>query len=85
MTKLPNLKPGNVVIRQFADGRKQFVRVRAVTDSIVYIQSGVYTYRFDSSTGNGITNKRQRIYVEHDEIAVLPKARTSTAIHSSHG
>jgi hypothetical protein len=63
------LKTGNVVIRQFADGRKQRVRVRAVNDKIVYIQSGFHTHRFDSSTGNGITDKGQRIYVDHDEIA----------------
>ncbi len=77
ITKLPNLKPGNVVIRQFADGRKQRVRVRAVNDKIVYIQSGFYTHRFDSSTGNGITDKGQRIYVDHDEIAASsPPPRT---------
>ncbi len=73
MSKLPNLKHGAVVVRQFADGRKQLVRVGAVNDKIVYIGSGFYTHRFDSSTGNGITNKRQRIYVDPDEIAALKK------------
>jgi hypothetical protein len=75
MTKLPNLKPADVVIRQFPDGRKQLFRVREVNDKIVYIGSGSYTHRFDSSTGKGITNKGQRIYVDHDEIAALQKAR----------
>ena len=74
MSKLPNLKHGDVVIRQFADGRKQLFQVRAVNDKIVYIGSGFYTHRFDSSTGNGITNKGQRIYVDHDELAALKKA-----------
>jgi hypothetical protein len=89
MTKLPNLKPGDVVIRRFPDGRKQLSQVRAVNDRIVYVKSGIYTILFDASTGDGITpygkgqrTAHHRIYVDHDEIAALQKARTSTAIHS---
>jgi len=77
MTELPNLKHGDVAIRLFASGKKQLVRIRAVNDGTVYIKSGLYTHRFDSSTGNGITHKSQRIYVDAGEIVSMQMHRAA--------
>ena len=77
MAKLPALKPGDVVIRQFPSGRKQLERVKAVADKIIYIRNGFYLHRFDSSTGKGITNRTQRIYVDAGEIVSMQISRAA--------
>lgn len=79
MPKLPKLKPGDVVIRQFPSGSKQLERVGAVHGNIVCIESLVYGCHFHASTGNGTTadTKGQRIYVDVGEIVSMQMNRAA--------
>lgn len=79
MAKLPNLKPGDVVIRQYPSGRKQLERVRAVHGKIVYLETSVCGSHFHASTGNGTTDdtKGQRIYADPGEIVSMQIRRAA--------
>ena len=79
MSKLPKLKPGDVVIRQYLSGKKHLERVRSVHGKIVCLETSVHGSHFHASTGNGTTNdtKGQRIYADAGEIVSMQIRRAS--------
>jgi hypothetical protein len=79
MSKLPRLKPGDVVIRQYPSGKKQLERVRSVHGKIVCLETSVHGSHFHASTGNGTTDdaKGQRISADAGEIVSVQIRRAA--------
>jgi hypothetical protein len=79
MSKLPKLKSGDVVIRQFPSGRKQLERVKSVHGEIVCLENSEHGSHFHASTGSGTTDetKGQRIYADPGEIVSMQIRRAA--------